>query len=290
MPRKWEWGRIAPAVIVIGWAAGAGAETLTLDEAVALALSNNRNLHSSALDARKAEDKLAAARTRQFPGISVYALGAQQLRSFEFTLERGILGTYAGTGPLPADNVSLKTPLAPTGLILARASQPLTSLIRIRRNMDTLKTGIQLANEVTRGERHKIVRDVKNVYYSLQQVEASLRSVRETSKLYEEVEKLTSTYVLNQVALKGDLLEARTRLAKAQQLETQLLNQQATGPAGSASSGAGGEGPAGEESGVHSGYRGRVQRRHVSQLGPLHADAEHERRRKPDLGALRLGP
>ncbi len=228
MPRKWEWGRIAPAVIVIGWAAGAGAETLTLDEAVALALSNNRNLHSSALDARKAEDKLAAARTRQFPGISVYALGAQQLRSFEFTLERGILGTYAGTGPLPADNVSLKTPLAPTGLILARASQPLTSLIRIRRNMDTLKTGIQLANEVTRGERHKIVRDVKNVYYSLQQVEASLRSVRETSKLYEEVEKLTSTYVLNQVALKGDLLEARTRLAKTQQLETQLLNQQAT--------------------------------------------------------------
>ena len=48
--------------------------------------------------------------------------------------------------------------------------------------MDTLKTGVDLASEQTRGEKQKIARDVKRVYYGLQQVESSLRSVRETDQ------------------------------------------------------------------------------------------------------------
>jgi outer membrane protein TolC len=43
------------------------------------------------------------------------------------------------------------------------------------------------------------------------------------------VEKLTSGYVIQQVALKGDLLKTQTQLAKTRQLEVQLKNQQAAG-------------------------------------------------------------
>jgi outer membrane protein TolC len=207
-------------------ALASAADILTLEQAVALALENNRGLRTSALEAQKAEDRLKATRTRQFPGISVYMLAAQQLRSFDFTLEKGVLGTYEGVGPLPNQDVHLKTPLEPTGLLLARVSQPISALIRIRRSLETLKTSVKLANEQTRAERQKIARDVKRVYYSLQQVESSLRSVRQTAKLYEEVEKLTSNYVVQQVALRGDLLQTQTRLAKTQQLETELKNQQ----------------------------------------------------------------
>src|SRR6185437_15848034 len=85
-----------------------GQDTLTLDQAVAMALESNRNIHSSGLEAQKAEDKLRANRTKQFPSISLYALGAQQLQSFDFTLEKGVLGTYPGTGPLPTNDVHLK--------------------------------------------------------------------------------------------------------------------------------------------------------------------------------------
>src|SRR5262249_20503561 len=152
-----------------GWCHGQ--DTLTLARAVEMALENNRGLRSSALDAQKAEDKVMANRTRQFPRISFYALVAQQLRSFDFTLERGVLGTYSGTGPLPAEDVHLKSPLAPTGLMMGRIVQPLSSLIRIRRNLDTLKTGVEIAREQTRADRQKIAREVKRVYYSLQQVE-----------------------------------------------------------------------------------------------------------------------
>jgi outer membrane protein TolC len=216
---------------IIGLIAGGcwGQETLTLDQAVAMALDNNRGLQSSALETQKALDKLNANRTRQLPNISLYALGAQQLRSFDFTLEKGVLGTYNGTGPLPAEDVHLKTPMQPTGVFVGRVVQPLTSLIRIRRNLDTLKTGVSLAQEQTRADRQKIVRDVKRVYYSLQQVDSSLRSVKQTVALYKELARLTENYVAGEVVLKAELLEVQTRLAKAEQSVSTLLDQEATG-------------------------------------------------------------
>jgi outer membrane protein TolC len=221
--------RIYVLLAIAAAATANGADVLTLEDAVALALENNRGLQTSILDGQKAQDRLEATRTRQFPAISLYVLGAQQLRSFDFTIEKGVLGTYQGTGPLPDQDVHLKTPLQPTGLLLGRVSQPLSALVRIRRNMDVLKTGVKLATEQTRAERQKTAREIKRVYYGLQEVEASLRSVRQTANLYEEIERLTSRYVVQQVALRGDLLQTQTRLAKTQQLETQLRNQQAAG-------------------------------------------------------------
>jgi outer membrane protein TolC len=216
------------SLVAIAYASAGNAETLTLDQAVTMALENNRGLRSSALEVHKAQDKLNANRTRQFPGVSVYALGAQQLRSFDFTLEKGVLGTYSGTGPLPAEDVHLKTPLEPTGFFLARVTQPLSSLIRIRRNLDTLKTGVEIANEQTRADRQKVVREVKRTYYALQQVESGLRSVRQTVALYRELARLTENYVAGAVVLKADLLEIQTRLAKTEQSESQLNDQRDT--------------------------------------------------------------
>ena len=207
----------------------AAADVLTLDQAISIALDGNRTLKNSVLGVDKSREELAALRTKQLPALSLYVLGAQQLRSFDFTLDKGVLGNYQGTGPLPSEDVHLKTPLEPTGVMTAKVSQPLTSLIRIHRNMDMVKTGVKLAEENNRGDRQKLVRDVKRVYYGLQQVEASLRSVRETALLYQEVEKLTSNYVLQEVALRGDLLQAQTSLAKTRQLEVSLINQRSAG-------------------------------------------------------------
>lgn len=218
-----------PTILILLSSAGRAQaeEILTLDQAITLAMNHNGTVQSSHLDILRAQDQVASSRTRQFPNFSLYMLAAQQLRSFDFTLEKGVLGDYQGTGPLPAQDVHLKTPLEPTGLIMARVSQPLTSLIRIRRNLDTLKTGVLLAQEKTKAERQKTIRDVKRLYYNLQQFDASLRSVQETASLYAEVEKLASRYVLQQVALKSDLLDARMRVAKTRQTELYLQNQRA---------------------------------------------------------------
>jgi len=208
---------------------GRGEEILTLDQAVSMALQNNRALRNSELDAQKAQEKLRSNWTRQFPSINLYALGAQQLQSFDFVLQKGVLGNYPGTGPLPSADVHLKSPLQPTGMIVGRVSQPLSSLIRIRRNLDTLKTGVEIAHEQTRADRQKVVRDVKRVYYALQQVESNLRSAHQTVMLYSEVARITQNYVVREVALKSDALDVETRLAKAEQSESLLRDQQAAG-------------------------------------------------------------
>lgn len=141
------------------------ADLLTLDQAIAIALDQNRGLHTSALKARETQENWNANRTRQFPSFSVNALGAQKLQSFDFIIEKGKLGNYPGTGSLPGEDVHLKSPKEPSGLMISRVSQPLSSLIRIRRNLDTLRTGVEIAQEQTRADRQKTVRDVRRAYY-----------------------------------------------------------------------------------------------------------------------------
>src|SRR5262249_19752976 len=150
----------------------------------------------------------------------------QQLQSFDFTLEKGVLGTYPATGPLPNEDVHLKTSRAPTGMFVGRVTQPLSSLIRIRRNLDSLRTGVELAGEQARASRQNVIREVKRVYYSLQQVDSSLRSVHQTVALYQELARLTENYVAGEVVLKSDLLDVQTHLARAEQSESLLRDQE----------------------------------------------------------------
>jgi outer membrane protein TolC len=205
------------------------AEPLSLEQAVQLAVDHNRGLKNSLLDAARAEDQVSAARTRQFPSFNLYVLGSQQLTPVDFTFEKGVLGTFDEIGPVPAEDTRISTPLQPTGFVFGRVSQPLTSLIRIRRNIEALKTGVDVAREQTRAEQQKVVRDVKRLYYNLQQTQALLRSLRETLKLYQEIERLTNQYVEQQTALKADLLEVQTRIAQTEQDELTLRNSLASG-------------------------------------------------------------
>ena len=67
----------APVIAILILArqpAAVAADTLTLDQAVAIALGQNRNLQSSALEIQKAEDKLKATATRRLPSFNVDAL------------------------------------------------------------------------------------------------------------------------------------------------------------------------------------------------------------------------
>ncbi len=85
-------------------AAALNAEELTLDQAIQLAVKQNRGVQNAALDAAKAGEKLAQLRTKLLPALSLYALGSQQLRPIDFTLDRGIFGVYPGIGPVPAED------------------------------------------------------------------------------------------------------------------------------------------------------------------------------------------
>ena len=92
----------------------AAAELLTLDQAISLALHDNRDVKNAQLGVGKAEDDVAAARTYRLPKIEFNALAGQQLMSPDFTFTKGVLGNYANVGPIPDRDIKMSTPIRPT--------------------------------------------------------------------------------------------------------------------------------------------------------------------------------
>jgi outer membrane protein TolC len=204
------------------------AEELQLDQAVHMALQQNIEIANTSLDVSKAGDRWAAFHTSLFPKFSFYALGSEQLKSVNITIAAGTLGKkYPNIGPIPATNIEFSTPIQPTGFLVGRVSQPLSQIYRIRLNLKALDFSKQLASEKLRGKRQDVVRDVKQLYYGIEQVQSSLIAVRETVQLYKEIERTTNEYVAKQTALESELLQAQANLADAEQSEVALSNQEA---------------------------------------------------------------
>jgi len=204
------------------------AEELKLEQAIRLALRQNGDIANAVLDVEKAGDRIAAYHTRLFPSLSLYALGAQQIRPVSFTIERGQLGAFDATGPIPNNDVKFSTPMKPTGIITSRVAQPLSGIYKTRLQLKSLDFSRQLTQEQARARRNDVVEQVKKLYYSVQQVESSLNVAREMATLFREAERLTAGYVVQQVALEADHLDSQKNLAKAEQDELTLSNQAAS--------------------------------------------------------------
>lgn len=189
---------------------------VTLEQAVALALQNNRLVRNAALEVEKATDRVAAARTRRFPAFEAQVLESYLLTSIDFTFRQGAFGTFPGTGPIPAKDTKITTERRPTTLVVARATQPLSQLYRIGLNVQLQGVGGEVAQEELRLRRQSVVHDVKQVYYGILQTLSGLEALEEALKNYRELDRLVADYVRQHRALKADRLEVKTRLAQAE--------------------------------------------------------------------------
>ena len=65
------------------------ADALNVDQAVQIALANNRNLKIVSLGLDGSKEKLAAEKTRRLPSFNTYVFGSQVLQPFSFTVQAG---------------------------------------------------------------------------------------------------------------------------------------------------------------------------------------------------------
>jgi len=199
------WGQDTPEASV---------ETLTLDQAVALATQNNRQVKSSALGVEISQEGVTAARTQRLPVFNLYVLESQLLAPVNFLVQEGQFGTYPGIGPIPATNTNITTPLRPTTFIYATATQPLSQLHHINLAIEEQKVAVDLARESVRQERQSIADQVKQAYYSILQSQSALDVAQQTLKFNIELDQLTDRYVAQEVALKSDSLNVKAQLAQ----------------------------------------------------------------------------
>ena len=196
-------------------------EMLTLEQAIALALRDNHLVKNAELDVGKVEDNLAAARTLRLPSLHLYTLVSQQLVKQETSIINPLSSIIPGVGPF----FTISAPRRPTTIFAGQVLQPLSQQYRIGLNIKQVGLARDVEREELRLRQQTTVDEVKRNYYGILQTQSALDSLQESIRLYRELDRVTGDYVAQQVALKSDSLEVKTRLAKAEYEALDLTNK-----------------------------------------------------------------
>ena len=192
-----------------------GGAVLTLDEAVRLAKSNNRDLKVWGLDVGKQREALGEAKTHLYPRFDTSVLAAQLLTPIDFKIKKGQLGTFPGTGPIPGSDTNLHTPARPIAIASVTATQPLTQLIRIHLSIADQRLKVDAAQLSFDQREQKLTDDVRQSYYQVLQSQIQYESQQSTVKYLEELLQLTNRRFSQQAALEADRLSVKADVAKA---------------------------------------------------------------------------
>src|SRR5713101_6764440 len=188
---------------------------LTLDEALQLAKSNNRDLKQFGLDVGKQREAFGEAKTHLYPRFDTSVLAAQLLAPLDFTIRKGQFGTFPGTGPIPGSNTDLHTPARPIAIASVTATQPLTQLIRIHLSIADQRLKVDGAQLSFDQREQKLTDDVRQSYYQVLQSQIQYESQQSVVKYLEELLQLTERRFDQQAVLKADRLSVKAELAKA---------------------------------------------------------------------------
>ena len=198
--------------------------TLTLDQAIDLALSNNHSVKIAQLAVDRADENISVAKTFRLPSINAYALVSGNLARNELQVQNPAANLFPGLDSFFTLSVDRK----PTAIFAASVIEPLTQQYRIGLHIRMAKLSREMAQAKMAQQRNETIDQVKKAYYSILQTQSALDSVEEAVKSYEELDKVTGDYVVQQVALKADRLVVQTRLARVQYEELELNNRLAT--------------------------------------------------------------
>jgi len=191
------------------------AAVLTLEEALILVRSNNRELKQWGLDVVRQQEAFGETKTHLYPRLDTSVLAAQLLAPLDFTIKTGQFGTFPGTGPIPGSNTNIHTPARPIAIASITATQPLTQLIRIHLSVADQRLKVDAAKLSFAEREQKLTDDVRQSYYQVLQSQLQYESQQTMVKYLEELLQLTDRRFRQQAALEADRLSVKAEVAKA---------------------------------------------------------------------------
>ena len=228
---KTKLAQLAFALVVTaasGVAQQASAPELTLDEAIQQAIANNSSLKTAGLDTLRAADNLGAARTKRFASTQVIALGGQLLTKPSFTFQKGALGTYPSTGPIPSTNITTEIARKPAGALYGSVAQPLSTQYKLHLQLRALALGLQATRQDEEKTRLEVVDEVRRAYYAVVQGQSTLDSLEASLPYYQESQRLAGENLKRETVLESDLLGSEAQLLKTQNAVKDAEDQVAT--------------------------------------------------------------
>jgi len=204
---------ILPASVV--WGQEEPAKPLTLQDAVSLARSHNRELKQAGLEIHKQQEAFSEAKTQLYPRFDAYLLASELLTPLDFTIRSGTFGTFPATGPIPAKDSIIHTPARPVAITSITATQPLTQLFRINLSIKQQKLGAELSQQAYLEREQGLVNEVRRAYYAILQSQSEVESQRALLAYLEELQQLTGRRLQQEAVLKADSLRITAQRAKA---------------------------------------------------------------------------
>lgn len=199
-------------------------ESLTLDQAIDLALRNNHAIKISKFEVAKAEEDISVAKTSRLPSLHFHTLFSENLVKNDIKIPNPAANQFPGLGPF----FLLTDERKPIAVFAATAVEPLSQQYRIGLNIKFERLSRQMAQAKLRQQQNETIAQVKKTYYSILQTKSALSSVEQVVRSYQELDRVTGDYVVQQVALKADRLVVQTRLARAQYDQLELISKLAT--------------------------------------------------------------
>lgn len=196
---------------------------LTLDEAIRIAVSKNREIKISTLEITKAKETVSQAKTNYLPNLNTYVLAGSPLQPLNFRVPAGSFGTYPGTGPIPGKDSNIHSPERFGAFVFGTAAQPLSQIYKVNLAVNQARLGIDLSREGLRGQQQEVTRQVKEAYYHVAQLQAQVASAKASVKALTELSSLTERRLVQQTVLESDSLSVNSRL---KQQRYQLLTSE----------------------------------------------------------------
>ncbi len=190
-------------------------DVLTLDGAISLARSHNRELKQAGLEIHKQKEALSEAKTQLYPRFDTYFLASELLTPLDFTIKSGTFGTFPATGPIPAKDSVIHTPARPVAIASITATQPLTQLFRINLSIKEQKLGAELSQQSYSQHEQDVVNEVRRAYYAILQSQSELESQRAVLAYLDGLLQLTGRRLQQEAVLKADSLRITAQRSKA---------------------------------------------------------------------------
>ena len=204
--------------------ASSSGDSLTLDQAIELALQNNHAIKIAEFGVSRAEEDISAAKTSRLPSLHMYTLVSGNLAKNDIKIPNPAANQFPGLGPF----FLLTQERKPSAVFAVTAAEPLTQQYRIGLRIKLERVSSEIAQAKLRQQKNETIDQVKKSYYAILQTRSALNSVEEAVKSYQELNKVTGDYVVQQIALKADYLVVQTRLAQAQYEQLDLSSRLAT--------------------------------------------------------------
>ena len=189
---------------------------LKLEEAVRLALEQNRTLKMARLKIKENEFRKGEARSDYFPTITNQsnALHISELQNV--VIPQGALGTPAGV-PVPSQGISLqqgKQTLLSSGTMIA---QPLTQLLRIHQANRVAAAEIATSQDEIKKAENQVALQVHALYFGILVTQLQKKAAEQETSFAAESLRENENDVRNGSALQVAEIQSRAELLQGQQ-------------------------------------------------------------------------